>query len=1205
MRGAAWTRAAIAVALAGAAAAAGAGPAAGEIRDGTGAVVPGTEGVAAQLQGTAALDRRLADPFFADGGGVEAAVLDALGASQDPHDELLALLGNIAQAPDMQAAQESIAAARGLLEGTPASGGRSRAHDGLGLLNWDAPRKEKTVPADTRDVVVRQVRFDGHVLSDTARLRFADPDQPFTISYVITTLGVEGAGRFAPTPLLQDGGTPIGGQHNALTPLTVQALSTGTRATSRFTRAGALEETRLATQRISVRMPAPKHVEAILDPTAPGGDGGLGVLVPDTVARRAQLTEAFGFSGDTEPTVTERETAIGRLAAIAPERQLWQELKAMELSPPTLAQIKEIAQSSTPLVGVMRTRAALPPGARTTEGADVDVALVNDEAYVSKRRVRLPTGRPLRVAVTNYDGFAHRARATRLSGSRARVGADDWGRFDWSHVGDPVTRELAPGATATFDVDTTGDPFKLWVGDADLGEQGSALISLDRGPVVESLKVGGAGALPLHMAFDAQGRAWATLAGVDKLVRITPGETLGASQVEEIRIPGGTYDAAAAPEPRWGPGDVRVDGHGIVWATLGGGNAIARIDPALVAHGTDKGVQVIELEPCADHTVCRQPPLPAAPGALTRLPLQLRVWDDGAGNTVLAFTEMVADRIGILRVTPDGTVKNQAHFPCGCVSPLGLDLDADGAIWFTEGATNRIGRLQLGQARPYAVSSGVIRHFNIPSAKLPCDFDPELGPGIICSSAPHSIDIDYAGRVWFTQGATGKLAWLDPAAATPGTADGMHEISLPDNDFGRVPNPADLVADRAGTVFWTDEYGDAVGTVTVDGPGRTFRPAERQSLTDSPVVTPEGDLWLAESGSELITRVRGVSAGLPTARPAPTLEADTATGSLRGSGLAGVDTVDVVVRRSGARVAGADAVGVDQGTFAVALAVKAEDRVEVVPHGPGAGARVIFTIATLQAALDDAGAVRGHASRGGDPVGEQVKVGSGDRLQVAAVDPDTGAFTLPTGSGATRVTWTTGTAAATVRTVAAVAPAPAPESGGETAEPQGGGDDQPRPPAGEVPPPAGATAPQPPSTPTTGTAAPCPRVKVSWAAVSILAGATEDRARRCLGRPSSARKGAGGRRLAWGKTFAATIAGGRVTTVVLRGTAARRNDASLNGPLSAWRKAVPALRRSGRDRWKAILRLPGGRRAEVRLTVAGRPARVTGVLVALLSGDHR
>jgi hypothetical protein len=41
-----------------------------------------------------------------------------------------------------------------------------------------------------------------------------------------------------------------------------------------------------------------------------------------------------------------------------------------------------------PLVGVMRTRTELPPGIAADPGADVTVALLNDEAYVSRTEVR-------------------------------------------------------------------------------------------------------------------------------------------------------------------------------------------------------------------------------------------------------------------------------------------------------------------------------------------------------------------------------------------------------------------------------------------------------------------------------------------------------------------------------------------------------------------------------------------------------------------------------------------------------------------------------------------------------------------------------------------------------------------------------------------------------------------------------------------------
>ena len=108
-----------------------------------------------------------------------------------------------------------------------------------------------------------------------------------------------------------------------------------------------------------------------------------------------------------------------------------------------------------------------------------------------------------------------------------------------------------------------------------------------------------------------------------------------------------------------------MDKHGIVWITLTTANAIARIDPKVATPGSFNGIKVFDLvKPCTD-AICRRPVGPVAGAApLTRLPLQMKVRDDGQGDTDLFFTEQNADAIGALRVSPNGDRIDERHFPC-------------------------------------------------------------------------------------------------------------------------------------------------------------------------------------------------------------------------------------------------------------------------------------------------------------------------------------------------------------------------------------------------------------------------------------------------------------------------------------------------------------------------------------------------------------
>jgi streptogramin lyase len=269
----------------------------------------------------------------------------------------------------------------------------------------------------------------------------------------------------------------------------------------------------------------------------------------------------------------------------------------------------------------------------------------------------------------------------------------------------------------------------------------------------------------------------------------------------------------------------------------------------------------------------------AAP--LTRLPLQMKVRDDGTGNTDLFFTEQNADAIGALRVSPNGTPIAEQHFSCVCIQPLGIALDPNGDVWYSEGTSNRIGRMTLDAAHPFTTILAP-RHYNIPnpvSESTPGAQPPSGGGGIqplpvtATTTLPHSVALDGKGRVWYTGEASETVGYLDPAKAVPNTTDGFTDTPGPVNEFGRALAPADLAIDPAGTAWIADEYGDQIAKATIAADGSihasfAFRPTARNSLTDSPLVDPQGNLWFNEAGANLITRISGVAAKAP-ATPAP------------------------------------------------------------------------------------------------------------------------------------------------------------------------------------------------------------------------------------------------------------------------------------------------------------------------------------------------
>ena len=644
-----------------------------------------------------------------------------------------------------------------------------------------------------------------------------------------------------------------------------------------------------------MRMPPPGVTHAILEP---GDRAAPLTLAPATEERREEAADAYGFS-TAQPTPQQRDAAIARLAPGAPERQLWDDLAAL---PPAadngfLAAAHALGDQNGALVDAMRSRTALPAGVARDAAADATVAWQNGEPYGARTPLRAPADGRLRLQLVNRDGFEREIEVLALHGRRP-LAVDDWGGFAWKRLD---TAKLDARDARTRSVDVPAGTFALWIGDPAGGGQAGTVIEVENEPRRESVRMGSDGSLPTHAAFAPDGDLWITLAGSDEIVRMSPSARLGESRRATLRIPGGAHEPTSEATPQ-GPLDIAVDHRGIVWATLSGGNAIARIDPAQVADGTDRGIKTYPLPPCGKDE-CG--PVLGAPAddPPTRAPLQLALSADADGNALVWFTESATNRVGLLRAAPDGRELGQSHFSCECTAPLGIALGAEGDVWFTEGVDNRIGKLTPDVTDVGSVDAATLRHFNIPSAVSV--LDPELSPTEVRTSAPHSVAVDHRGLVWFTEEATGKVARLDPAAAVPGKTAGIAELELPRTAFGAAAHPADFAIDRKGTLFWADEYGDSVGVVeTAGGPEawRTRSPlrvSAPRSLTDSPVLDPAGNLFVVETGANVLTRISGVGAGEPLPSAPPRVELDLGADRVTVEGLQTTSAVDVSIERNG------------------------------------------------------------------------------------------------------------------------------------------------------------------------------------------------------------------------------------------------------------------------------------------------------------------
>ena len=782
------------------------------------------------------------------------AAVAKLGSPATPADDLRDALNTLATATDGASASAARQLAIDILEGNPVPG---RPYSGMPLLNWNLPAKVKTVPAGGV-VVVNEVRFGQEVLSDTWLLQFADPAKPFSITYRSADLN-QPAGELTPTPIVNTGTSSSA----AFAPLMITPTDTGTFVTNQFN-TNAPERTRASVQELTVRMPAPGQLSAVLDPVHTPGHQALGTLLPATPTTIAAAEAVAGFPVGSPPTAAQKSAAISRISDLSPEKLLWTDLS--KLDPTNVAAANALGTQDVSLVGAMTNHTQVPAGVSTAPTADLAVTLLNDNAYVSRRGLSLAPGAPLRVSVTNADTFTHDLSAQSLSNRQPTAGALAWGSFNAADVSlTPGT--IAPGATQSYTLTVPSSAFALVVGDPGHGDQASTFVDLARDVQKDSLVIDPAFSQPGHMAVAGNGDLWISLQGTDAVARVTPASELGTSTMTTFPLPGGNHTLVPTVAPLH-PHDVQIDAKGIVWVSLVEGNAVARIDPA-TATPAGAGISVIPLASCSSGVVCAAGaafPAGLIPSPASRDPEQMVATVDGSGNTVLWVTENAANAIGVLRLSPSGQLLGESDFDCtvqNCVGPAGLAMAKDGTLWATAQASNQIIRIIPNPADP--LKPATIDTFQIPSQTT------FFTPGALAralGSSPQSIAVDSKGRVWFTEEQTHQLGFLDPAKASPGTTNGITELPIPNNDFGREAFPAHLVVDGADHVFFVDEYGDQVGMADTTGVIRTFRPSQRNSAPDRPVVDGKGNLWFTEDGAQLLTRFSGLAAPVQPAGPA-------------------------------------------------------------------------------------------------------------------------------------------------------------------------------------------------------------------------------------------------------------------------------------------------------------------------------------------------
>ena len=214
-------------------------------------------------------------------------------------------------------------------------------------------------------------------------------------------------------------------------------------------------------------------------------------------------------------------------------------------------------------------------------------------------------------------------------------------------------------------------------------------------------------------------------------------------------------------------------------------------------------------------------------------------------NNTLFFTEYDANRIGALRLMAGQWTFKEFILPNSNSRPVDITVDNEGYVWFTESATDRIGRLNPWDATfiEYPVLEG---------------------------SSPWGITVDSEGFIWFTMSEASRIAKLDPRSGI------CESYEVPTTRS----KPRHIRVDSYGSVWFTEHD---VGKLAKYLPNYSafveYGFPNPDCGPDEITLGYQGEVWIAESRSERIARVLpSISATISTNVRTSTIETVSSTG---------------------------------------------------------------------------------------------------------------------------------------------------------------------------------------------------------------------------------------------------------------------------------------------------------------------------------------
>lgn len=186
---------------------------------------------------------------------------------------------------------------------------------------------------------------------------------------------------------------------------------------------------------------------------------------------------------------------------------------------------------------------------------------------------------------------------------------------------------------------------------------------------------------------------------------------------------------------------------------------------------------------------------------------------DGA----LWFTEYSSSRVG--RITTAGSITEDWSATSPLIGPIDIAAGLDGALWVTASLNNQIGRV---------TTAGVIGSYSLTSG----------------NPRPYGITAGPDGALWFTEYLGGQIGRITTAGV-------VTEYAVPASNSG----PTGITAGPDGALWFTEGNANQIGRITTAG-----------TVTEYPVLTPnsglqqiaigsDGALWFAEYLASQIGRI--------------------------------------------------------------------------------------------------------------------------------------------------------------------------------------------------------------------------------------------------------------------------------------------------------------------------------------------------------------